>query len=143
MIKITSQLVFIVFCIIFLYLFLTQHNIDFLYKTILGRTILFLFIIFCITINPFFGIVISAIILYYYNNAYLEQNSHLSNSLPLTVDYSLHNIYENLDIILHKLKVENTLMQKQSNREIFLEKKFHRQDSEPCAYGEKMNTAYF
>jgi hypothetical protein len=147
MIKITSQLIFIVFCIFFLYLFLTQHNLNFLYKTILGRMILFLFIIFCVTINPLLGVVISAIVLYYYNNAYLEQMSHLSNSLPsssmMDYSYTVHNIYETLDILMHKLRLEKSLMPKQSNRQIVLDKKYHRQEREPSAYGENIDASYF
>lgn len=142
MIKITLQFVFIVFCILFLYLFLTQHNLDFLYNTILGRITLFLFIIVCITVNPLLGIVISAVVLYFYNNAYLEQMSYSSNSFPFPND-TLHNIYENIDMIAEKMKIEQSLAPKQSNRQIVLDRKYHREREEPCSFCEKMNISYF
>jgi hypothetical protein len=90
-----------------------SYNIEDLYKTVLGRLLLFLFII-CITlIDKTFGIIISAFILTYYNDYNLEGFEKHSEIKTIEM---FDNIYSNFDLTKNKLNIENFLTPKESNK---------------------------
>jgi hypothetical protein len=68
----SNKIIIITLILLCITLIAISYNIEYLYKTVLGRLLLFLFII-CITIiDKTFGIIISAFILTYYNEYNLE-----------------------------------------------------------------------
>jgi len=133
----TTCILSIISFIIILYLLLTPYNFGYLFNTILGRSILFMLIIFFITINQLLGIIIAAIILYFYNEYSLEQNSFAGNMMPetkTTTVESFSNIYESLNTTNNKISLEHYLKPKQSNQQIIYD--VRQKDNEPSPYRE-------
>jgi len=94
-------------------------------------------IIFFITINQLLGIIIAAIILYFYNEYSLEQNSFAGNMMPetkTTTVESFSNIYESLNTTNNKISLEHYLKPKQSNQQIIYD--VRQKDNEPSPYRE-------
>lgn len=115
--KNSNKIITITLILLCITLIAISYNIEYLYKTVLGRLLLFLFII-CITIiDKTFGIIISAFILTYYNEYNLE--GFVNNSDIETVEL-FDNIYSNFNLTKNKLNLEKFLTPKESNKEIYL-----------------------
>jgi hypothetical protein len=89
---------------------ITLIAIKYLYNTILGRLLLFLFIICIILIDKTLGILISAYILSYYTENNLEG---FTNKIKLVEKDSsfetFDNIYSKFNTINNKINIENYL----------------------------------
>ena len=135
----TTYILSMISMIVILYLLLTPYNFEYLFKTILGRSILFLLIVFFMTINQVLGIVVAAIILYFFHNYHLQQNQYAAaanmKSPPTTTTESFTTIYENIDIINNKISLEHYLKPKQSHQQIIIQN-VGQQDNEPSPYRE-------
>ena len=114
--KNSNKIIKITLILLCITLIAISYNIEYLYKTVLGRLLLFLFII-CITIiDKTFGIIISAFILTYYNEYNLEG---FVNPDIKTVEL-FDNIYSNFNLTKNKLNLEKFLTPTESNKEIYL-----------------------
>ena len=115
--KIILYITLILLCIT---LIAISYNMNYLYNTILGRLLLFSFII-CITlIDQTLGIFISAYILTYYTEYNLEG---FTNNIENVDDdrETFDNIYSKSNTTNNKINVEKYLTPKESNKEIYLQ----------------------
>jgi hypothetical protein len=113
----SNKIIIITLILLCITLIAISYNIEYLYKTVLGRLLLFLFII-CITIiDKTFGIIISSFILTYYNEYNLEG---FVNNPNLKTTEMFDNIYSNFNLTKNKIIIENFLTPKESNKEIYL-----------------------
>lgn len=117
------------------------YYFNYLFKTILGRTILFLLIIYFISVNKILGIILSAVLLYFYNMTYLEETSYRESSEkslksgqnPMS---SIYEIYDSMNITKNKISLENILLKpKLSNRQVIFHP-YSSRENEPSAYSE-------
>lgn len=128
-----NKLLICIICIcIVLYIYITSCYINFLFNTILGRLLLFLFIIFTINVNNMFGFILSVFILLIYND-YFRNNYELEG-------FSNHKDKESdmlnyLKLINKKINLDRYFAPKDSNTEIIF---IQRNKGEPSIY-ESMN----
>ena len=137
----SSQLVSIIFILFLIYILVTPYYFNYLFNTILGRTILFLLIIYFISVNKILGIILSAILLYFYNMTYLEEISYRETSdkslkLGQTPMSSIYQIYDSMNITKNKISLENILLKpKLSNQQVIFHP-YSSRENEPSAYSE-------
>ena len=128
--NVDNKLLICIICIcIVLYIYVTSCYINFLFNTILGRLILFLFIIYIICINNMFGFIISVFILlvyndYFYRNYQLEGFRNKKNN----DDDDMLNY---LKLINKKINLDKYFSPKDSNTEIIF---VQRNKGEPSIY---------
>ena len=108
--KISNNIIIITLILLCITLIAISYNIKYLYNTILGRLILFLFIICIILIDKTLGILISAYILSFYTENNLEG---FTNKIELVEKNSsfetFDNIYSKFNTINNKINIEKFL----------------------------------
>ena len=137
--NVDNKLLICIICIcIVLYIYITSCYINFLFNTILGRLLLFLFIVYIISVNNIFGFLISVFILLVYND-YFHRNYEMEGL------EGFKNKKDNEDDMLNYLKLINKKINldkyfspKDSNTEIIFIK---RNKGEPSIY-ESMNEIF-
>ena len=129
-----NKLLISIICIcIVLYIYITSCYINFLFNTILGRSLLFLFIIYVINLNNTFGFILSIFILLSYNEYFntnydyydLEEFTNRNNSNKES------DILSYLKLIDKKINLDKFFIPKDSNNEIIFIK---RNKGEPSIY---------
>jgi len=149
--KLTTCFIYVILIIIFIYLLLTPYNFRYLFNSILGRTILFIMIIFFITMNQILGIIISAIVLFFYNEYIIDKYSYTGNNMKLESFTNYNNNPEpdsksdlndnhNMNIIDNKISLEHNLRPKWSNQQL-IHKTNIKKYNEPNAF-EKIMTIF-
>jgi hypothetical protein len=134
--KMFNLLIFIILLIFYLYYII--NHIQYFFNTILGRFILFISLIFFISLNKILGIIISSIIILIYSNNYEFIEGHKSNYLEPSNTYSeeFTNIYTE-EIIEEKIKIESYLKPKNSNKYLYANNNI--MIKEPKAYNSLMS----
>jgi len=128
-----NKLLICIICIcIVLYIYITTCYINFLFNTILGRILLFSFIIYVINLNNTFGFILSIFILLTYNEYFhtnydynLEEFTNIKNNKK---DSDMLNY---LKLIDKKINLDKFFIPKDSNNEIIFIK---RNKGEPSIY---------
>ena len=140
--KIDNKLLIYIICIcIVLYIYISSCYINFLFNTILGRLILFLFIIYIVSVNSIFGFIISIFILliyndYFYRNYDFESIEGFKNK---NNNDNENDILKHLKLINKKINLDKHFIPKDSNKEIIFIK---RNKGEPSIY-ETINELLF
>lgn len=128
--NVDNKLLICIICIcIVLYIYITSCYINFLFNTILGRLLLFLFIIYIININNIFGFLLSIFILLVYND-YFHRNYELEGFTNDKEDND-HDMLNYLKLINKKINLDKYFTPKDSNSEIIFIK---RNKGEPSIY---------
>jgi energy-coupling factor transporter transmembrane protein EcfT len=136
--NIDNKLLISIICIcIVLYIYISSCYINFLFNTILGRLILFLFIIYIINLNKIFGILLSIFILLIYND-YFYRNYDIDRIEGFKNDND-NDILKHLKLINKKINLDRYFIPKDSNKEIIFIK---RNKEEPTIY-ETINDLLF
>ena len=136
--NIDNKLLISIICIcIVLYIYISSCYINFLFNTILGRLILFLFIIYIINLNKIFGILLSIFILLIYND-YFYRNYDIDRIEGFKNDND-NDILKHLKLINKKINLDRYFIPKDSNKEIIFIK---RNKGEPSIY-ETINELLF
>jgi hypothetical protein len=129
--KIDNKLLICIICIcIVLYIYISSCYINFLFNTILGRLLLFLFIIYVVSINNTFGFILSICILLIYND-YFYTNYNLENFKNINENDKENDMLNNLKLINKKINLDKFFIPKDSNTEIIFIK---RNKGEPSIY---------
>jgi energy-coupling factor transporter transmembrane protein EcfT len=117
-----NKLLICIICIcIVLYIYISSCYINFLFNTILGRLLLFLFIIYVININNTFGLILSIFILLIYNDYFHTKYSYnLEEFKNIDKDNDMLNY---LKLINKKINLDNFFIPKDSNNEIIFIKR--------------------
>jgi len=124
-----NKLLICIICIcIVLYIYITSCYINFLFNTILGRLLLFLFIIFIINVNNIIGFLLSVFILLVYNDYFhktyeLEEFTNNKDKDSDMLNY--------LKLINKKINLDKYFVPKDSNAEIIF---IQRNKGEPSIY---------
>jgi hypothetical protein len=119
MIKIIQFICFV----LIIYIFLISNNLNDLFQSILGRFIIFLFLILITSINKILGIIFACYLLVYFNNVLVNNyipfhNQNINNVENFSNIYSSKNNSNNLvdyDIITDKINMESYMLPKRSN----------------------------
>jgi len=106
---------FVIFLLI-IYIFLISNNLTILFQSILGRLLIFLFLILITSINKTLGMIFGAYLLVYFNNVLVN------NYIPFHNVENFSNIYSNkkfenidFDTTTDKINMESYLQPKRSN----------------------------
>jgi predicted membrane protein len=91
--------------------FLISYNLNNLFQSILGRLIIFLFLILITFINKTIGFIYAAYLLVYFNNVLVNDYIPFHN----VENFSLQSNNENNDITTDKINMEGNLQAKSSN----------------------------
>ena len=117
--NVDNKLLICIICIcIVLYIYITSCYINFIFNTILGRLLLFLFIIYIINVNNIFGFLLSIFILLVYNDYFhrnYEQNGIEGFTNKKDKDDDMLNY---LKLINKKINLDKYFAPKDSNSEI-------------------------
>ena len=110
---------FICFLLI-IYIFLISNNLNDLFQSILGRLIIFLFLILITSINKILGIIFAGYLLVYFNNVLINNyipfhNQNINNVENFSNIYSSKNNLVDYDIITDKINMESYMQPKRSN----------------------------
>jgi len=140
--NVDNKLLICIICIcIVLYIYITSCYINFLFNTILGRLLLFLFIIYIISVNNIFGFLLSIFILLIYND-YFQRNYELEGFTNDKYKDKDNDMLNYLKLINKKINLDKYFAPKDSNTEIIFIK---RNKGEPSIYesmNEILNTFY-
>lgn len=129
--KIDNKLLICIICIcIVLYIYISSCYINFLFNTILGRLLLFLFIICVVSVNNTLGFILSISILLIYNE-YFNTNYNLENFKNIDENDKEIDMLNYLKLINKKINLDNFFIPKDSNNEIIFIK---RNKGEPTIY---------
>jgi hypothetical protein len=131
--KIDNNLLICIICIcIVLYIYISSCYINFIFNTILGRLLLFSFIIYIISVNNTLGFILSICILLIYND-YFNTNYNLENfkNIDENDKENENDMLNNLKLINKKINLDKLFMPKDSNTEIIFIK---RNKGEPSIY---------
>ena len=129
--KFDNKLLICIICIcIVLYIYISSCYINFLFNTILGRLLLFSFIIYVVSVNNTFGFILSICILLIYKN-YFNTNYNLENFINIDENYKENDMLNYLKLINKKINLDNFFIPKDSNNEIIFIK---RNKGEPSIY---------
>lgn len=113
-----NKLLICIICIcIVLYIYITSCYINFLFNTILGRLVLFLFIIFTINVNNMFGFILSVFILLVYND-YFHKKYELEGFTNEKEKDNDNDMLNYLKLINKKINLDKYFAPKDSNAEI-------------------------
>lgn len=139
--NVDNKLLICIICIcIVLYIYITSCYINFLFNTILGRLLLFLFIIYIINVNNIFGFLLSIFILLVYND-YFQMNYELEGFINDKEDND-NDMLNYLKLINKKINLDKYFIPKDSNSEIIF---IQRNKGEPSVYesvNEILNSFY-
>ena len=129
--KIDNKLLICIICIcIVLYIYISSCYINFLFNTILGRLLLFLFIIYVVSVNNTLGFILSISILLIYNE-YFNTNYNLEEFTNIDENDKENDMLNYLKLINKKINLDNFFIPKDSNNEIIFIK---RNKGEPTIY---------
>ena len=129
--KIDNKLLICIICIcIVLYIYISVCYINFLFNTILGRLLLFLFIIYVVSVNNTLGFILSISILLIYNE-YFNTNYNLEEFTNIDENDKENDMLNYLKLINKKINLDNFFITKDSNNEIIFIK---RNKGEPTIY---------
>ena len=131
---------FILFLII-LYIFLISNNLNSLFQSILGRLLIFLFLILITSINKILGIIFTAFLLVYFNDVLVNNyipfhNQNINYVEKFSNIYSdnfySNNVYESeFDKTANKITMESYLQPKRSNDLFPFKINMHKQEPKP------------
>ena len=127
--NIDNKLLISIICIcIVLYIYITSCYINFLFNTILGRLLLFLFIIFIINVNNIVGFLLSVFILLVYNDYFHKTYEFEGFTNNKDKESDMLNY---LKLINKKINLDRYFAPKDSNTEIIF---IQRNKGEPSIY---------
>ena len=127
--NIDNKLLISIICIcIVLYIYISSCYINFLFNTILGRLLLFLFIIYVICVNNMVGFLLSIFILLIYND-YFYMNYELEGFTNKKENDD--DMLKYLKLINKKINLDKYFAPKNSNDEIIF---IQRNKGEPSIY---------
>jgi len=96
--------------------FLISYNLNNLFQSILGRLIIFLFLILITFINKTIGFICAAYLLVYFNNVLVNHYIPFHNVENFSNNHLQPDTYnENNDITTEKINMEGNLQAKSSN----------------------------
>jgi len=129
--NVDNKLLICIICIcIVLYIYITSCYINFLFNTILGRLLLFLFIIYIISVNNIFGFLTSVFILLVYND-YFYRTYDMNSVEGFKNKDNEDDMLNYLKLINKKINLDKYFAPKDSNAEIIF---IQRNKGDPSIY---------